>query len=156
QKKTFAAKVQHYQSLINTIGQLVDSQRRTREAEKTSAPAPAIAERDIEPMLVAAVRLTGAYAECGKGFATLGRKLGRHIAGKPLWLFNDGEFREGDADFEPCIPIRQPVEANGFIIHQLPAARCATLVHRGPYDELKNSYARLFKHVKERGLKMSL
>jgi effector-binding domain-containing protein len=82
--------------------------------------------------------------------------LSRYIAGKPLCLFYDGEYREGDANFEPCMPLKKAVEADGIVVRELPAARCVTLVHRGPYEELRNSYARLMKYVKQRGYKISL
>jgi effector-binding domain-containing protein len=36
-------------------------------------------------------------------------------------------------------------------VRELPASRVVTLVHRGPYEELRNSYARILKYAKERG-----
>ena len=75
-------------------------------------------------MLVAGMRMTGRYSDCGKGFATLGKRLGRHIAGKPMCLFYDGEYRDDDANFEPCMPMRKPVEADGISVRELPGGRC--------------------------------
>jgi len=156
QRKSLAAKVQHYQSLIRTIDGLMANQRHEREESKMKTTSPTIEERDVASMLVAGIRMKGSYSDCGKGFATLGKRLTWRIAGKPLCLFYDGEYREGDANFEPCMPIRQPIESVGIAVRELPAVHCVTLVHRGPYDELKNSYARLIKHVKEHGYKISL
>jgi DNA-binding transcriptional MerR regulator/effector-binding domain-containing protein len=156
QRKTLDAKVQHYQSLIGVIDRLVESQRRSREAESANATGPAIVERDVSPLLVAGIRMKGSYSDCGAAFARLGKQLTWRIAGKPLCLFYDGEYREGDANFEPCMPIRQPIEVDGIAVHELPAVHCVTLVHRGPYEELNRSYARLMKHVKQRGGKISL
>jgi DNA-binding transcriptional MerR regulator len=156
QKKTLTDKVRHYQAVLDTINQLIEKQRQTREEDRMSTTISTIEERNVEPLLVAGIRMKGFYADCGKGFATLGKQLGRHIAGKPLCLFYDGEYREGDADFEPCMPIRNPVAANGIAVHELPAARCVALVHRGPYEELRNSYARLLKYVNDHGYKVSL
>ncbi len=156
QKNTLVSKVHHYQAVVQTINQLIEHEHRMREEEKMTGTTLTVQERDVEPVLVAGIRMKGFYSDCGKGFATLGKQLGRHIAGKPLCLFYDGEYREGDANFEPCMPIRKPVEANGIAVHELPGAHCVTLVHRGPYEELKNSYARLLKYVKEHGYKVSL
>ena len=115
-----------------------------------------VEERELEPMLVGGIRMTGRYCDCGKGFATLGKRLGRHIAGKPLCLFYDGEYRENDANFEPCMPLRKPVEAEGISIRELPGGRCVSLMHLGPYEELRRSYARIQQYVKERGYKILL
>jgi effector-binding domain-containing protein len=156
QKVALTDKANHYQAIVNTIGQLIEREHRIREDEKMNAETSQIEEREVEPLLVAGIRMKGFYSDCGQGFATLGKRLGRHIAGKPLCLFYDGEYREGDANFEPCMPIAKRIETEGVSVHELPAARCVTLIHRGAYDELKNSYARLLKYVKEHGYKVSL
>jgi len=139
QKKTLAEKVHHYQAVLHTIDQLIEKERPALDEGKMITTTTMIEERDIAPMLVAGIRMNGFYSDCGKGFATLGRRLGRRIAGKPLCLFYDGEYREGDANFEPCMPITKPVEADGIAVHELPAARCVTLIHRGPYEEFQKS-----------------
>ena len=149
-------KVRHYQSVLNTINQLIEKERRTRDEGKMATSAPTIQERDVESILVAGIRMKGFYSDCGKGFATLGKTLGRQIAGKPLCLFYDGEYREGDANFEPCMPIRKLIASNGISVHELPAARCITLIHHGPYEDLKGSYAKLLKYANEHGYKVSL
>ncbi|HEX5470679.1 MAG TPA: MerR family transcriptional regulator [Lacipirellulaceae bacterium] len=156
QMETLTNKVSHYETLIHTIGQLIEYEHRVREEEKMTATTSTVEERDIEPVLVGGIRMKGDYSDCGQGFATLGKQLGPHIAGKPLCLFYDGEYREGDANFEPCMPIRNPMEAEGVTVHKLPAVHCVTLIHHGPYEELKNSYAKLLKYVKQHGYKVTL
>jgi effector-binding domain-containing protein len=71
-------------------------------------------------------------------------------------LYYDGEYREEDANFEPCVPMRKSVEADGISVRELPAAHLLTLVHRGPYEELGRSYARIMKHAKEHGYDVTL
>src|SRR6476659_10087929 len=156
QQKMLTGKVRHYQTVLNTINQLIEKERRTRDEGKMATSAPTIQERDVESMLVAGIRMKGFYADCGKGFATLGKTLGRQIAGKPLCLFYDGEYREGDVNFEACMPIRKLIASNGISVHELPAARCVTLLHHGPYEDLKDSYAKLLKYVNEKGYKVAL
>src|SRR6476620_745400 len=156
QQKMLTGKVRHYQSVLDTINQLIEKERRTRDEGKMATSSPTIQERDVESMLVAGIRMKGFYSDCGKGFATLGKTLGRQIAGKPLCLFYDGEYREGDANFEPCMPIKKLVPSNGITVHALPAARCVTLMHYAPYNELNSTYATLLKYVNEKGYKASL
>jgi effector-binding domain-containing protein len=71
-------------------------------------------------------------------------------------LYYDGEFRDEDADFEPCMPVRKLVRADGIDVRELPGGRCVALVHRGAYNELGRSYERLIKYVKEQGYAMQL
>jgi DNA-binding transcriptional MerR regulator len=156
QKDSLTQKLRHYQGVVQKIERLIDHERHAREEEKMSAATYEIAERQLEPMLVAGIRMQGHYSDCGQAFAKLCRSLGRHMAGKPLCLFYDGEYREGDANFEPCVPIRKTVSMDGIEVRELPAARCVTLIHRGPYTELRSSYARLMKFVKDRGYDLQL
>ena len=95
--------------------------------------------------------MQGHYSDCGKGFATIGRKFGRFINGKPLLLHYDTEYKEHDADFEACMPLRQRKIVDGVAVRELPGGRFVTLVHKGPYDQLGRSYAKVFKYVKDRG-----
>jgi DNA-binding transcriptional MerR regulator/effector-binding domain-containing protein len=156
QRATLAEKLQQYREKLHQIDDIIKHQHDMRETQKMAEAELEIQGRDVGPVLVGGIKMIGNYSDCGKGFATLGRKLGRHIAGTPLCLFYDGEYREGDANFEPCMPVRKRVEADGISIRELPAARCVTLLHRGPYEELRHSYARLLKYVKSRGYNVSL
>jgi DNA-binding transcriptional MerR regulator len=156
QKNSLTQKLQHYRNVLQKIERLIDHERHAREEEKMTAAKYEIGQRELEPILVAGIRMKGNYSDCGQGFAKLCKSLGRHMAGKPLCLFYDGEYREGDANFEPCVPIRKAVSIDGIDVRELPAARCVTLIHRGPYTELRSSYARLMKHVKQRGYELQL
>ncbi|MEO8350287.1 MAG: MerR family transcriptional regulator [Chthoniobacteraceae bacterium] len=110
----------------------------------------AVEEKSVEPLLVAGIRMKGKYSDCSAGFARLGKAVGRHIAGKALCLYYDGEYREDDADFEPCFPIRREVAVEGISVHTLPGAKCLSLVHRGPFDQLGRSYARILAKARQR------
>jgi effector-binding domain-containing protein len=142
--------------MLRRIDDIIHEQREAREAQKMATSTFAIEERDVAPILVAGVPMKGRYSEMGPVFGTLCKRLGRRIAGKPLCLYYDGEYREEDANFEPCVPVRKRVEADGISVRELPAARCVTLVHRGPYEELRCSYARALAYAKERGYEVTL
>ncbi len=107
-------------------------------------------------MLVAGIRMKGKYGECGAVFSRLSKSVGRYISGEPLCLYYDGEYREDDADLEPCFPVRKRIEADGVSVRELPEVRCLALVHRGPYDQLGRSYARILKEADNRKAKIIL
>jgi effector-binding domain-containing protein len=92
----------------------------------------------------------------GAIFSRLGKLIGRHICGKPMCLYYDGEYRDGNADFEPCFPVRKQVTVEGVSIRPLPRARCLTLILRGAHDQLGHSYAKILQESNERQAKVSL
>jgi len=132
---------------------IAKEQEAKRLMEHSSFP---IVEKILEPVLVAGIRMKGKYSDCGAGFTRLGRIVGRHICGKALCLYYDGEYCEEDADFEPCVPIRKPITVEGVSIRELPGGPCLSFVHRGPYDQLGRSYAKILKQVNERQLNIAL
>lgn len=155
-KKSLTNKLQHYQDLVEKLDQVVSYKLEDREVLKMQKLSYEIEERTIEPLLVAGIRMRGKYSDSGQGFSQLGKKMGRYMMGKPLCLYYDGEYREDDADFEPCFPLRKEVSSDDFDIRTLPAINCITLVHQGPYDSLGQSYARLFEYVKQKNLELQL
>ncbi len=110
-----------------------------------------VQEKVLEPALVAGIRMNGRYSECGKGFSRLGRAFGRYIRGKPFLLHYDTEYKEDDADFEACFPIRQAKAVDGVSVRELQGGHCLSLLHKGPYEQLGHAYAKVLKHVKEKG-----
>lgn len=115
-----------------------------------------IEERFIEPLLVVGLRMKGKYSDCGQGFSKLAKQVGRYIGGKALCLYYDGEYREDDADFEPCFPLRKEVTSEEFHVRTLSGVHCAVLMHRGPYENLRESYDRLREYVKEKRYEVDL
>jgi DNA-binding transcriptional MerR regulator len=153
-KQSLSQRVARDRELINSIDRII---HREREAQQMNQQTTfEIEEKTVPAVLVAGVRMRGRYDECGQGFAKIGRNFGRHISGKCLCLYYDGEFKEGDADFEPCMPIRKGVQVEGFNVRELPGGRCVTLVHRGPYPEIGRSYERVIKYIKQHGYEMLL
>ena len=49
------------------------------------------------------------------------------------------------------MPIRKGAAVDGISVRELPAGRCVSLVHRGPWDELGRSYAKVLSSVKDHG-----
>lgn len=115
-----------------------------------------VEEKVLEPMLIAGVRMKGKYSDCGQGFARVSKSFGRYAAGKPCNLYYDGQYREEDADFETCIPIRKAKQVEGISVRQLPGGPCVALLHKGPYDQLGRSYAKILKYVEQKGYEVVL
>jgi len=125
-------------------------------AASAHVPSSEIQHKQIEPMLIAAIRVCGRYSDCGKAFGRIGRKLGRQVAGPAFLLHYDGEYKEEDADFEACMPIRAAKAVEGVSIREQPGGPAVCLLHQGPYDEMGRSYARLMKHIKQEHLEITL
>jgi DNA-binding transcriptional MerR regulator len=156
QRQSLADRLQHDRDVLRRIDDIIQQQREAREAQKMAASTTEIREQQVQPVLVAGMRMKGRYEEIGKGLGMLCKRLGRYMAGKPLCLYYDGEYREEDADFEPCVPVRREVQVDGVTVRELPAARCVTLIHPGPYQELSRSYALVFRYVKDHGYDVAL
>lgn len=127
-----------------------------RETVARRQTTPGIAEKSLPTMIVAGIRMQGRYESCGQGFAKLGRSLGRYICGPPLCLYYDDEYREEDAHFESCLPIRKTLKIEGIDVRELSGGQCLSLTHRGPYDELGRSYERLIGIAIARGYELQL
>jgi effector-binding domain-containing protein len=155
QRESLARRLSHLGRVVEQIDAIVHAERDARETETMTKSNFEVEEKQVGPQLVAGIRMKGRYREIGSTFGRLGKCVGRYIAGKPLCLYYDGEYREEDADFEPCFPIKKRVEMDGVEVKELPSVRAVTLVHRGPYEELGRSYARAFKYAKERGYEVT-
>ncbi|HYG78696.1 MAG TPA: MerR family transcriptional regulator [Planctomycetota bacterium] len=150
QRDLLSARIKRLGGALEQVNQIISREREARAEADKAARANSIEERELPALLVAGVRMTGCYSDCGKGFALLGRRLGRNIAGTPFCLYYDCEFREDDAQFEACMPVRSEVQIEGINVRQLSGGLHLTLLHRGPYEELGRSYARLLRHAKAR------
>lgn len=135
-------------SLDQFIGELQEHQAMFRESEFE------VQEKRVEPQLIAGVRMKGKYSDCGPAFARIGRNFGRQICGKCLLLHYDDEYRESDADFEACMPIHKGSAVEGVAVRQLPGGDCVSLIHRGPYEQLGRSYAKLFEYINRQGYRI--
>lgn len=149
-KQALQARIRAQQGIIQAIERIMTQEREAQRAMEKSGFD--VQEKQLDSMLVAGVRMKAKYSECGKGFAQLGRRMGRFICDKPLCLYYDAEYREDDADFEACMPVRANAKAaEGITIRELPGGRCVSLLHQGPYEELGRSYEKVFAYMQAKG-----
>lgn len=145
-------KARRLRAVGRELGRFIDGQRQARSL-MSDATHPVI-EKELPPLLIAGIRMKGRYDECGKAFGRIGRAFGRHIAGPPMLLHFDTEYKEADADFEAAFPLksRPAKEVEGIVVRDLAGGRAITLVHKGPWDELGTSYAKITADIKARGV----
>ncbi len=153
-KIAIAKKIARQREISATLDQIIARERDARAAMESSDFQPEV--RRIEAQWVGGIRLCGKYADSGPTFATLGKRLGRHLVGKPLCLYYDGEYRDADANFEPCMPIRKQIDVDGIDVREFPAIDCLTLKHLGPYETLKDSYAKILSFASDEGHEIKL
>ena len=116
-----------------------------------------VEEKNLDSVVIAGLRMKGRYEDCGRGFSTVARTMGRHLSGRPLCLYYDGEYREEDANYETCFPLRREVPSRDDVsVRVLPAQRCLSLVHQGSYQQLGRSYRTLLIEAKRLKLTVEL
>ena len=153
-KNVLQQRIQEDRDIVRSVNEIIAKEKAARQI--LDAGTFAVEEKTFAPMLIAGIRMKGKYGDCSAGFARLGKAVGRYICGKPLNLYYDGEYREDDANFEPCFPIRKEVTVDGVSVRALPGGRALTLIHRGPYDQLGRSYAKILQSASERKLNLVL
>ncbi|MCB9656837.1 MAG: MerR family transcriptional regulator [Sandaracinaceae bacterium] len=148
-RRSIEVKVRRYEDILSALDHVVAHER---EAQAMLNHEAHIEEKLLPAQLVAGIRAHGRYDACGERFKRLGRAYGFALAGKPGNLVYDGEYKEEDADYESYFPIKRQKPAEGIAVHELPETRCLCLVHKGPYDEISRTYAKLLDALHERGL----
>ncbi len=154
QKQFVESTIRRHKGIIVSLNRIITKEREAKMAAQNSEFE--VEEKILDAMLIAGVRMKGKYSDCGKGFAKIGRSMGRYICGKPFCLYYDGEYREDDADLEACMPVREGKEVEGISVRELPGGRCVSLLHKGPYEELGRSYEKVLAYAKEKGYRVAL
>ena len=154
QKNSLQQRIEADRDIVRSLDEILSKEKAAKSLLEQSRFQ--IEEKAVDEILIAGIRMKGKYTDIGDGFARLGKAVGRYICGKPLGLYYNDEYRESDADFEPCFPIRKRVDVPGVSIRSLPAMRCVALIHRGPYDQLGRSYAKILNQAHTRELKIAL
>lgn len=151
QQAAIKERIRQLRKAVKSLDEFITEER---ENQTMAQIVEHVQEKVVEPMLVAGIRTKGRYSDCGRLFSQLGRGFGRHICGRPMLLHYDSEYRENDADFEACMPIRKTKAVEGVSVRELPGGRCVSLVHCGPYEQLGRSYAQVFQYVNDHKYKV--
>ena len=151
-RDALARRAKQLRQAVKSIDQFITQERQATTMSQQNFD---VQEKTLPPLLIAGIRMKGRYSDCGKGFAKLGRTFGRDIGGPPLMLHYDTEYKEDDADFEACMPLKQGKAVDGISVRDLPGGRCISLLHQGPYDQLGHAYAKILKHARDNGYTIS-
>jgi effector-binding domain-containing protein len=108
-----------------------------------------VQHKSVEPILIAAIRMTGKYSDAGKGFSQLGRNFGRYICGKAMMLHHDSEYKENDANYEVCMPVRKGESTERIEVRELAGGQCISLIHTGPYDQIGPAYEKITEFAQQ-------
>jgi effector-binding domain-containing protein len=154
QKQVIAGKLRQYRDILGSLQQVISKESEARRFMQ--ATNYEVQVKTLAPLLVAGIRMKGKYSDCGKAFGRISKSLWRHINGKCLCLHYDTEYREGDADFEACMPIRERKDVAGIDQRELPGGRCVSLLHQGPYELLGRSYAKILDYVRQHNYEVVL
>lgn len=149
QKSVIETRLTHYQDIAAALDQMITHELEARATMQDASFE--VQEKNVENQLIAGYRMQGRYSDCSQGFSKVGRAFGRHINGKGMLLIYDQEYKENDADFEVCLPVRKGESKDGITVRQLPGGKCVTLLHKGPYDSISRSYGKILKYINERG-----
>lgn len=140
-------KMEQLNNAALSLEDIIKKEREGKEMMKESSLT--VGEKHVESLQVAGLRWKGRYSDVGRIFQQLGKLAGRHIRGNPMNLYYETEYKEDDADIETCYPVGDMKPAGTLIVHRLPAGNCVWLVHKGPYEHLSRSYAKIMDYIQE-------
>jgi DNA-binding transcriptional MerR regulator len=113
--------------------------------------------KKIEPIKVASVRgVVPTPPDQRSLWDELMRYLhetGARMAGTPMALYHDPEFKERNWGIEVCIPVVDETPSNGRIkVHDLPGVeKMACVVHTGPFATIGEAYDAIAKWIDQNG-----
>jgi effector-binding domain-containing protein len=111
-----------------------------------------IVYKRVDDQLVAGVRHQGAPDALGSIFERLGQQCGELVCGPAFIVTHYGTGVKDGIDAHVCLPVSQPVEAEDVRSWILEGGEVLSLLHRGPYDTLRESYRKLYGYLGEHGL----
>jgi effector-binding domain-containing protein len=108
--------------------------------------------KQVDDQLVAGVRYKGDPSGLGSIFESVGQQCGEHICGPAFIVTYYGTGVKDGIDVDACFPVSQPVETGDVRSWILEGGEALTLLHRGPYEGLGESYGKLYGYLREHGL----
>jgi len=153
-KKSIYLKMEQLNHAALTLEDIIRKEREAKNMEKESSFT--VGEKELKDQQVAGLRWKGRYSDCGKPMAQLGKLAGRHIRGPAMSLYYDTEYKEDDADIETCFPVSDMKPTGSMVLHKLPGGKCVYLVHKGPYEQISRSYAKIMDYIQKKNYKTLL
>jgi effector-binding domain-containing protein len=134
------------------------SWKTARERKEDIVPYEVLVKQ-VPAQHVAAIRKHTSIATVGRdvqeGMAAIWSAIaptGIPVSGPPFLLMYDELDQETGGVVEICVPVHEPFTGeNGVYGREVDAATAATIVHRGPYDEVGPAYRTLTGWAREHG-----
>lgn len=115
---------------------------------------------NVEPLLVVGTRKQGPYKTIGELIPQVCQYAAQNniqMIGPPMYICHETSVedatkadKEGNANVEVAVPIlERGKETKEITCYELPAAKMAKIVHRGPYREEGATYEKLFAWLKK-------
>ena len=140
--------------ILATLNDIIHFEKEARSRMQNTAYE--VEYKQVDAILVACIKMTGNYSDCGKGFSRLGRKFGRFINGKAMMFCHDEEYREHNANFEIAMPIKKGKPIEEIDVKTIPGGKCLSLMHLGPYTEINRSYEKIMRYAADNQLTYSI
>jgi len=148
QRKRVSTEIKRLQSIDHFL------QRQQMEMFSMIIAEPTL--KDIDTIRVLSIRDKGTYEEvipkligilCEYFSSPMRGSEPISITGPFMTIYHDGEYREYDADIEVAAPVtgRLPDQIPGITIRTLPGGRFASAIHKGPYQDVHESWGKLYE-----------
>lgn len=152
QKLKLNLKIKNFQESVDKIEMMFKYEREAmKDPEETGEE---VEEKVIEDLLIAGHRMKARYQDAGIGFGKVGKAAFSKICGKGMSLCYDSEYKEEGADYETAFPVKAEINKEGIHCRVIPGGRALSVLHRGPYETLGESYQKMRDAVKENDLKV--
>jgi effector-binding domain-containing protein len=117
--------------------------------------------KDVPSQRIVGKKGTGTYGEtisrlmpalCGQIFSEENQKNGLKVTGPFMTLYHDSEYREKDATMECVAPITGRIILSDpeMELRTLPGGKVLSLIHKGSYSKLHESWSRIGAYAEER------
>ncbi|MCJ7818164.1 MAG: GyrI-like domain-containing protein, partial [Candidatus Thorarchaeota archaeon] len=114
--------------------------------------AMSVVHKLLEETLVAYLRIHGNFNDIAKTLEIIKKAVGTNIKGDPIvihhWLVQD----KGGHDMDVCVPVSESVNIGDVKSMILESCEAMTMVHRGSYETITDTYRQVTKETYSHGL----
>jgi len=111
-----------------------------------------VTHKKIDEVLVALIRIHGKYSDIPETLRKVQKICGQKIAGPPIIIHHWLVQNSAGHDMDVCVPISEPIESDIVKVAVLEKCEAMTLIHRGPYEEIGETYREVTKETYAHGL----
>jgi DNA-binding transcriptional MerR regulator len=151
QRGRIEVRISKYRDQRNDLDLMIETIRRSEKMKNEINHD--VQEKFIDDIILAAVRYKGRYEQVGEAFQKVARVAGRFINGRAMALYHDGEYKEADADIEAGFPVKKILNHDDISCRVLAGGKAVTLIHRGGYHLIGQSYEMIMHYIADKKLK---